>query len=252
METIALRLLLPPLVITLASLAQTRVGDRLGGVLVGLPLTSGTFLVLLHLSHGPAAVGEAAIGMLGGQVAVVVMATAYAWSAARAQAPVALPLTLLVWALAVSALGAVSTVPLLCGLFVALAAPALHRWPTVAPGPSPDAGVRALVPRVALTSGLVVALMAATPLLGAHVAGLLAAAPLIAVVIAPATHRSRGVVATRALLRGVVTGSTGAAAFALVVILLADVLGGAVFAPAVLAALAPAAVPGRTRPTVAA
>ncbi|MFJ6131314.1 hypothetical protein [Janibacter terrae] len=68
----------------------------------------------------------------------------------------------------------------------------------------------------------------------------------------PASAPNPGAVATRALLRGVVTGSSGAAAFALVVILLAEPLGGAVFAPATLAALAPAVLAGRTGPTVAA
>ncbi|MBA4085563.1 MAG: hypothetical protein C0493_11645 [Kytococcus sp.] len=253
METLALRLLLPPLIITLASLAQSRVGDRRGGVLVGLPLTSGTFLVLLHLTDGPTTVGAAAVGMLGGQVAVVVMAAAYAWLAARATMPVALPLTLLVWAVAVSALGTVSTVSALCGLFGVVATAVLRRWPAAVPDPVPDAGAPpALLPRVVLTSGLVLTLMAATPLLGAHLAGLLAAAPLVALVIAPSTHRARGAVATRALLRGVVTGSSGAAAFALVVILLAEPLGGSVFVPATLAALAPAVLAGRVRPTVAA
>lgn len=64
METIALRLLLPPLVIAVASLAQGRLGDRLGGLVVRLPLTSGTFLCLLHLSHGPEALAHGALGML--------------------------------------------------------------------------------------------------------------------------------------------------------------------------------------------
>lgn len=198
MEILALRLVLPPAIVVLASLGQRHLGDRLAGLLIGLPLTSGTYLALILPSHGPAAVSGAACGMLAGQVAVTVTALAYAWLAPRTGTAAALLVTLAVWAATVMALRPVGGV-VSAALFVLLATFALLRWPTAPPTTPPmdptsrpAVGMGELAQRVVLTTGLVFTLTAGTTRLGPQFAGLLAAAPLVVLILTPATHRDRG------------------------------------------------------------
>lgn len=231
MESLALRLLLPPLVVTVASLGQRHLGDRLGGLLVGLPLTSGTFLGLLLHAHGPSTVAGAAAGVLAGQVAVVAMALAYA-RLARAGIVSALVGCLVCWALVVMAMRPVDGLVACSVLFAAAALAALNAWP-VSNAPSATGSARVgggeFALRVLLTSGLVVTLTSGVHLLGPQLAGLLSAAPLVALVLTPATHHERGHAAVVVLLHGVAKGSVGAATFALVIALSVDALGGLAF-----------------------
>lgn len=249
METIALRLVLPPLVIALASLAQTRLGDRLGGLVVGLPLTSGTFLGLLYLSHGPEALAHAAAGILGGQIAVVVMCVAYATAARRHSPAVALLAAVIAWTVTITLVHRLVHDALVAAVGHALLAlTALSLWPKTSAreGASPQRRARHyLLVRVAIGSALVLALTAGVQSLGPALAGSLAAAPLVALALSPSTHGQRGAGAVRDLLGGVVRGSVGAAAFALVVVGSAHELGGLSIVAATAACLAVVGVLGR-------
>ncbi len=210
MEILVLRLVLPPLLITMASLAQRRLGDRLGGLLVGLPLTSGTYLLLLLPSHGADAAADAALGVLAGQVAVVALCATYAWAAVRGGVAPALGAALVAWGLVAAAAGALAHAWVVVAAFAALTAVVLRCWPNASPSAvfAPTAPLwSVLLVRASLVTGVVVGLSTATDALGPQLGGLLAAAPLVVLVLAPATHRDRGTVAVRALLHGVVRGS---------------------------------------------
>jgi hypothetical protein len=248
-ETIALRLLLPPLVIAVASLAQGRLGDRLGGLVVGLPLTSGTFLGLLHLSHGPEALAHGALGMLGGQIAVVAMCVTYATAAPRHSSAVALAMTLVAWVIGIALVRTFAQgVLVTAALHVLVALAVLAWWPRAEPVTMAGPGRSArhdLVVRVAIGSALVIALTATVETLGSGLAGTLAAAPLVALVLSPSTHRYRGARAVQDLLGGVVRGSLGAAAFGLVVACTAPHLGGLALVAATTACLAVVGLVGR-------
>lgn len=254
MEHLALRLILPPLVVVIASLGQRHLGDRFGGLLVGLPLTSGTFMGLLLLSHGPDSVADAAVGVLAGQVAVVVMVAAYA-HLSRAGVTAAVAGCIVCWAVAVMAVRSVEG-PILCSaLFAGVALVALRSWPT-SDEPEVDsrrsAGAGEFATRVVLASALVVTLASGVHVLGPQLAGLLSAAPLVALVLTPATHRERGGAAVAVLLHGVARGSVGAATFALVLSLSVGELGGMAFLLATSAGCAVAAlisVAATVRPT---
>ncbi len=211
MEVLALRLVLPPLLVTLATITQRRLGDRAGGLLVGLPLTSGTYLLLLVPTHGADVAAEAATGVLAGQVGVVVLCVAYAWTAARARVAGTLGAALLAWAGAAASARWLAHPALVVGLFAVLAAAALLTWPADRPSDPRGSSERVrrgeLVVRASLAAGVVVLLSAATGPLGPRLGGLLAAAPLVVLVVAPATHRGGGPAAVRALLHGVLRGS---------------------------------------------
>lgn len=249
METIALRLLLPPLVIAVASLAQGRLGDRLGGLVVGLPLTSGTFLCLLHLSHGPEALAHGALGMLGGQVAVVAMCVTFATAAPRHSPAIALAMALVAWVVGIALVRTFTQGVLVTAALHALVAlAALAWWPraeAVAMAWPGRSARHDLVVRVAIGSALVIALTAAVETLGSGLAGTLAAAPLVVLVLSPSTHRQRGARAVQDLLGGVVRGSLGAATFGLVVPGTAPHLGGLALIAATVACLAVVGPVGR-------
>ena len=57
---LSLKLVLTPLLIAAASLAQRKWGGLAGGLIAGLPLTSAPVSVFLALEHGPAFAAHAA------------------------------------------------------------------------------------------------------------------------------------------------------------------------------------------------
>ena len=205
---IVLRLTLPPLVVLLAGWAQHRVGTRLSGRLVGLPLTSGPFLLALLHAQGPDAAARAAGGVVAGQLVVVAAAGGYALAAAGRTPCSALGRTLPV-AAGIALLAGQLTSPVIAfAIAVTVVLVVLLRWrptpvdPTAGSSGAGALASRELAGRAVVAGGLVALLTLAAPLLGAHLAGLLAAVPLVIGVMAQTTHASSGVASVRSMLRG--------------------------------------------------
>ncbi|MDE3129983.1 MAG: hypothetical protein KGL16_02425 [Acidobacteriota bacterium] len=97
---ILLRIGLTPIAFVLAARAQSRFGDWIGGRLIGLPLTTGPFLLTVCLTSSRGTAAHAAAGVTSGQMAVVVFCSAYAWTARRLRP---LPATVASLALALAA-----------------------------------------------------------------------------------------------------------------------------------------------------
>jgi hypothetical protein len=237
METLLLRLTLAPLTVLLAGWAQRRLGARHSGRLVGLPLTSGPFLVVLLMTEGPADTVIAARGVLAGQLMVVGFATLYAILATTRLRPA----QVLVGVLSAVALLAAATSAWLSHLawqttilVAPLAAAVLMVW---RPDPSnrarPDRagqtapGARELAARAALTGGLVATLAASARFVGPSLAGILASMPLVVSVVTPSTHARDGAATVRAMLRGTLAVVPGTAVFAAVVAAALSPLGAA-------------------------
>lgn len=224
MESLVVRLVLPPLTVLLAGWLQARLGPARSGRLVGLPLTSGPFLAVLLLADGAPTAVAAARGVVAGQLMVVGFATVYAVCSLRhgraASVLVAVPaVTALAGVLAAGAGHVPWPAPLVVGV---VAVCALLGWR--AEHVRPDAGTEVstsgaggLVGRAVLTGMLVALLAASTPLLGASVAGVLASMPLVICVVAPGVHRGGGALAARTLLRGTLAVVPGTVTFAAVV-----------------------------------
>ena len=83
MSLIVFKLVLPPLLILLASLAGRRWGDAIGGWLVGLPLTSGPVAAFLAIQYGADFAALAANGSLVGTAAQAGFSLGYALLAQR-------------------------------------------------------------------------------------------------------------------------------------------------------------------------
>jgi hypothetical protein len=215
-DTLALKLVLTPVLIATASLAGRRWGQAVGGWLVGLPLTSGPVAFFLALEHGAGFAAAVAFGSLAGALAEVAFCLAYGWSAphgwpaallaagvaftvvAAGLQRLSLPLPVLAAIALVALLGALVLMP---GRVAAVTVPAPPRWDLPA--------------RMILTTALVVALTAAAPRLGPRLSGVLATFPVYAAILTVFAHRTGPVPAVE-VLRGLLLGLFSFAAFFLV------------------------------------
>jgi hypothetical protein len=205
---LVLRLLVTPATVLVASLVQRRLGPAAGGRLVGLPLTTGPFLVMIGIRTGPSAAATAAAGVVAGQLSVVGFCAMYASLAARVR-----PRTALAAATLAALLGGTvglalhdAEVPswlLAAGVLVAIAG-TLRAVPSPVIVTAPNSAQRRWdTPMRMVASAVVVGtLVESSNVLGAGVAGLLATAPVILTIIVPATHSRAGAPHAAALARG--------------------------------------------------
>jgi hypothetical protein len=243
--TLALKLVLAPVLIVGASLAGRRWGGAVSGWLVGLPLTSGPVSLLLALEHGR---GFAARGAVGSLVGVIGEAAFFVvWGAVvRRGWLVSVALGSLVFAAIAGATQALRPsphapwplLPLVAAILVALVA-TLRLLPTPARAVAPlvrpprwDLPARAIV-----ATALVLALTSFAATLGARLTGLLAVYPLYSIVLTGFAQHLRGPDAAVRVLRGV---TVGLFAFTAFFVTLALLLPHVTTAPAYVAAAAAA------------
>jgi hypothetical protein len=245
--------LLTPLLLALCTIVSRRWGDVVGGWLLGLPLASGPVSLFLEQQHGAAFAATAAYSTLFGFVAVgafcvtyLALAEKHSWRVslagslavclgiAAALAQLRMPL---VAALAVSVVGVATAAGMLGEAQIEATAPA-RALPSV----------RGTVARMAIAGGLVLAITAASGVLGGSVSGMIAPMPVLAALMAAAAHRRYGSGAVQGLLRGIVVGLWGGVAFFAVV---AATVGALAPAVAYAAAAVAAALAGWTATRVA-
>jgi hypothetical protein len=219
---LALKLVITPVLILLASLSGRRWGESVGGWLVGLPLTSGPVAFFLTLDEGPAFAVQAAAGSLAGTAAQACFAFAYFQVAERSSWPFALATGTLAFAAASATLQALS-LPHVALLVIALATltlalsamPAQKARSVAAILPAWDIPARMLVATL-----LVLAVTASASVIGPRLSGLIATFPIFATVLTVFAHRHRGGTAARQVLRGLLMGLYGFVAFFVVLGLL--------------------------------
>lgn len=217
-ESLVLRLVLPPLTVLAAGWLQRRVGPRLSGRLVGLPLTSGPLVLVLLLAQGTPVAVTAAQGVLAGQLMVVGFTATYALGTRSSVRP---RVTLVAALAVVVVLGLTAHVvlrhaPWPVGLLVVPAALlALRAWrPESEPGAAAGPTLPQLAVRAGVTGTLVATLSGSARWIGAGLSGVLASVPLVIAVVSPGTHRHSGSSAARSMLRGTLTVVPGTATFA--------------------------------------
>lgn len=231
MAVLALRFALAPLVILIVTLVQRRFGHGSGGRIIGLPLTTGPFLVLVALTDGAEAASVAAAGVVAGQVSVILFCTAYAHLARWARWYAALVLALAVALSGVLVVRGVHTAWLALLVVYGVIGVALATWPRDVDDRVAPVGARRwdLPVRMATAALVVGTVTALARVLGPFVAGLLSTAPVILSMMAPLTHRGHGVDATSAFLRGTVWSMPGTILFAAVVAMTVVPLGALAF-----------------------
>lgn len=220
MAVLALRVLLAPAFVVLASLVARRFGVRIGGVVAGLPVIAGPILLVLALQHGSAFAGTAAAGVLLGTVGLSAFVLVYVATARWLSWPSAVAAAYTAFALAVVAMrslsvGALPALIIACGSLV-LTLGLLPLPPSV--DAAPLAPTRWDMPfRAACTAVAVVTVTAIATTLGPHLSGLVTSFPIITAVLSVFTHAHRGRDEAIRLLRGFTVGFFSYAAFCFVV-----------------------------------
>jgi hypothetical protein len=205
-----------PLLVALASVVSRRYGHGRGGLVAGLPLTSGPLSVALAIDHGAGFAGRAAIGSLLGIAAATLAYAAYGVAAPRGIG-VALPMMLATFAGTITlelllprSLG--TGVALSVG--AALVATRLLRQGSVDAAAPPALGV---VPRVAAALLVVAVVTTTAARLGALLAGALTPLPVVTGVLTVFAHHEQGPRAAAVVLGGATRGTYAFAAFFVVV-----------------------------------
>jgi hypothetical protein len=218
MSLLAIKLIVTPLVVLLASLAARRWGDAIAGWLVGLPLTSAPVSVFLAIEQGPSFAAQAADGSIAGVLSQAAFCLGYA-ALSRQGLAVALGGGTLAYAASATALVAAGlpSAVLFAAAIVALTF-VLWSLPRRAVIISANAIAWWDLPlRMAVTTGLVVGLTSAAAALGPGASGVTASFPLIGASIAVFAHFSQGPEAGVAVLRGMVSALYAFAAFFVII-----------------------------------
>src|SRR5262245_24251062 len=84
MDTLVVKVVVPPVLIGAASLAGRRWGQAVSGWFVGLPLTSGPIAFFVALDHGVSFAAATALGALSAAMAEAAFCLAYGHAARRA------------------------------------------------------------------------------------------------------------------------------------------------------------------------
>jgi len=199
-----LKLTLAPLLVAAATLAAQKWGPRVGGLLMGFPLTTGPIFLLLAIDQGPHFAAGAAVGILFGLVGLAAFAVAYATACGRAGWVASLTsATAAFFVLSAGAhqLGSGVVVAGLAAWLAQVIAISLITRPV------PDLA-RAAPPwwdiwvRMLAVAALTLAITAAAARLGPVLSGVVGIYPVAITVVVTFTHRQFGRNAALAMLRG--------------------------------------------------
>lgn len=219
MSILLLRLLLTPSLVVLVSYIQKRWGHAIGGRVIGLPLSTAPFLILIYLMDGAEQTAHAAHGVVAGQIAVVSYCFVFSFFSWRKSWPIALLTGWLIAGLADFTLVQLSSTWLAGATVVLVSAIAVKFWPR----PLTDDRVVRIpqwweTPMKAIVAGtLVASLTWAKDIIGVQAAGVLASMPVILSVLAPTTVRTYGPSAVSELLLGTTKSLGGSVMFSTVV-----------------------------------
>jgi hypothetical protein len=218
-STLAVKTLLAPALIGLASWFGRRWGPRAGGWFAALPLTSGPVVLVLALERGTDFATSSCAGVLLALVSLSAFALAYAWAARRLG---------WVWScllgytayLAFTLILQRVDISLIASFVIACAALAITTF-AMPRSTSIDRRVRTpswdIPLRMVLAASMLWALSRGAELVGPRVSGLLTPFPIAATILAAFTHHFDGAAATGEFLRSLLKGLYSFAAFFLVV-----------------------------------
>lgn len=223
-DNLILKLILVPLIIAAATLVARRWGERIGGLMIGLPLTSGPVSVFFAIEQGPQYAASAARGAILGLIPVAVFCASYVQIARHFRWYLAAISSILlylatVWGMSLLvpnlALESLLVPAILFLAFLMLGKMDPREHPLISPWW--DLPVRMIV-----ATGLLVAITSAAGSLGPKWGGLLSPFPIFTFVMVTFSHSQGGAGAAWRLIRGVLMGLFAYTAFFIVVALLVE------------------------------
>jgi hypothetical protein len=208
----------PALLVGLTLLVR-RFGPRVGGLALGVPLTTGPISIFLALEHGADFAAAAAVGSLVGQAAACVFSFVFAWSGRRLSLVPTLIVAVLAYAVGMTAFNLFtwSFAPAL-GLLVGtvailgIAMPRLHSAPRTVVAPWWD-----LPLRIVIAPAIILGVTALSAHTGPQFAGLIAPAPVMIAILGAFTLHACGADDAAVMMKAMVVGSLAFGAFFTVV-----------------------------------
>ena len=222
MTLFALKVILTPLLILVATLAARRWGPVVGGLLVGLPLTSGPTSVFLALEQGSEFAAHAAHSTLFGGLAGIAFCVCYARLAGRFRWTVTVAVSLCVYFAGVALVGWITLPSLWPSVLIMVLLLMLSQKlvPPVTTKLLHPAAPRWDLPfRVVVSTAIVIGVTALSMRLGPQMSGIVSGVPAIVCVMSVFTHELYGPPAVRQFERGVITGTYAYTIFFLTVAL---------------------------------
>jgi hypothetical protein len=212
------KLVAVPMLVLSASLAARKWGPAVGGLIIGLPLTSGPVLVFLAIEQGVDFASAAAVGTLLGVVPLALYCSTFSRMGLKSSWKAATAASTAVYFLTAGLLSLVHA-SLLLGTGAALLAIAISL--TLMPKGSSPLASRALpwweIPsRMVAATFLVVVITEGASVLGPRWSGLLAPYPIYATVFAVFMLKYDGPNSSAPFLRGVLVAALAATAFFLI------------------------------------
>jgi hypothetical protein len=205
---LVLRVIIGPLGVLAGTLAQRRLGHAVGGLIIGLPLTSLPLLGLVALQRGNAFTGSMTDAVLIGSISEGLVLWIYAKLTTRFSPVLALTGALAVFTLTVSVLGSVHFPAIIAGVLTAAGfALALRFWPSTSADEAVPGGRSRLVTRVVAATIFTVIIVTMAGRFGALLSGLVDALPMTTMLMAFMTHQGQGADAASLFIRGVLRGS---------------------------------------------
>jgi len=191
---LALKLFLAPFFVWIISILQSRYSARMGGLFLGLPLTTGPFVLIVGLQEGQSFAKAAAVGVLIGQLSLIVFSYVYAlaagnlkWGRAITVATIAVCISGYIFnQINFSDIGAIISLFFLWAIALALF-PAYEKPVDKVTAPKWELPVRLLTTMV-----LILVLTGVANTLGSRVSGALSTYPVIISVLGAFSHRRNG------------------------------------------------------------
>ncbi len=216
---LVLKLIMTPILMLSLTLAGRKWGHTVSGLFAGLPLNSGPISFLFALEYGTPFAAQAAVGSMGGMIAVASFAFVYASLARRFAWHICIVCAELAYFSIVVVLNTLALALLPTILITTLALLALlWRMP---PHNAGDANIRLgrwdLPARIIVATGFVVGMTALGEILGPQLGGLASTFPIFATVLSVFAHRFQGADAVIEWLRGAIVGMFATVAFYIVI-----------------------------------
>ncbi|MDQ0320283.1 hypothetical protein QO002_002421 [Pararhizobium capsulatum DSM 1112] len=202
-----LKLILAPLLVALATLVARRWGPKIGGIVVGLPLTTGPIFLFLALDQGLDFGARACVGILFGLVGLAGFALVYAAVSRRAGGVVSLMASAAAYFVVSGAVNSLALNRMIGAALAAYAALLLVAWLIKRPQPGATKPVSRwwdIWFRMITAAGLTLAITTAAERLGPTFSGIVGTYPVVTTVIMTFTHHQSGREVAIAMLRGTV------------------------------------------------
>ena len=221
----ALKLLLAPALVVLTSLAARRLGPRLGGILVTIPIVAGPILLIIALEHGGTFAAQAATSATAANVALAVFALSLIVAADRVPWWAAMSIA---WAAVLLTDLGLAQISVPAWVALVAAALALHGVQYVLRKQRNDPVLATRLPRWDLparavaTAALVLTVTQVAEWVGPELSGVLAPFPIALSVVCAFAAAQTGRAGLIGLLRGIVPGLDGFALFCFVLAVTLD------------------------------